>query len=172
MVSRLINTKHHDRLISIFSKLNAPGWKLIIIGSDDQKQKHLFRLRLLTQKLKIDERVFFEGEKQNVEDYYSRCLIFAFTSSSEGFPNVIGEALSAGLPVVSYNCVAGPSDMITHGENGFLVPVFDDEQFQQKLQLLINDKDLRNKMADNAKESIKKFSVESIGQQYLDFILS
>jgi hypothetical protein len=52
------------------------------------------------------------------------------------------------------------------------VPVFDDAQFQEKLQLLINNENLRQKMAEKAPESIKKFCVETIGKQFLDFILA
>lgn len=171
IVSRIIATKHHDHLISIFAKLNAPGWKLVIVGGEAQKQNHLERLRKIASQLNMTDRIDFEGEKKNVEAYYNRSSIFAFTSSSEGFPNVVGEALSAGLPVVSYDCVAGPSEMINNNENGFLIPVFDDEQFQEKLQLLIDNEELRKSMGEKAKESIKKFSVEAIGEQYLDFIL-
>jgi GalNAc-alpha-(1->4)-GalNAc-alpha-(1->3)-diNAcBac-PP-undecaprenol alpha-1,4-N-acetyl-D-galactosaminyltransferase len=62
--------------------------------------------------------------------------------------------------------------MIVDGENGFLIPVFDDILFQQQLQLIIDNEDLQNKMAKNARKSIMKFSAESIGKQYLNFILS
>lgn len=171
-VGRLITSKHHDRLIEIFQKLNAPGWKLVIVGGNALKQNNLELIKNKIAKLAIKDRIVLAGEKTNVEEFYQKSKIFAFTSSIEGFPNVIGEALSAGLPVVSYDCVAGPADMIINGENGFLVPVFDDGQFKEKLQFLIDDEALRERMETKAIEKIKKFSVESIGQQYLDFILS
>lgn len=171
-VGRLITTKHHDLLIRIFSKLNAPGWKLIIIGGNALKQNNLESLKNLIEKMNLKDKVVLTGELSGIDEYYQKSKIFAFTSSSEGFPNVVGEALSAGLPVISYDCIAGPSEMIVDGENGFLVPVFDDEQFQEKLQQLIDNENLREQMAEKAKESIKRFSVETIGEQYLDFILS
>lgn len=172
MISRLITTKHHDRLLSIFAKLDAPDWELIIVGGDSQKQQHLTNLQHKAGELQITKRTQFEGYQKNVEQYYNRASVFAFTSSSEGFPNVVGEALAAGLPVVSYDCIAGPSEMITDGENGFLVPVFDDELFKLRLQTLIDNEELRVEMGKKARESMKKFSVETIGRQYLDFILS
>jgi glycosyltransferase involved in cell wall biosynthesis len=168
---RLINSKHHDRLIRIFSKLRAPGWKLIIIGGNALKQNNLELLNKLLKDLGLTDRVMLTGELPDIDDYYQKSKIFAFTSSSEGFPNVVGEALSARLPVVSYDCVAGPSEMITNGENGFLVPVFDDALFQEKLQLLIDNENLRQQMAEKAPESIKRFSIETIGEQFLNFIL-
>jgi glycosyltransferase involved in cell wall biosynthesis len=170
-VGRLINTKNHDRLIKIFSRLNSPGWKMMIVGGNDIKQENFRRLNKLVSDLNMESRIFLKGEDMDVERYYKRSSIFAFTSSSEGFPNVIAEALSAGLPVVSYDCIAGPSEMIIDGENGFLIPQFDDNEFQKKLQLLIENKELRKMMAEKASLGMKIFSVDVIGQKYLDFIL-
>jgi GalNAc-alpha-(1->4)-GalNAc-alpha-(1->3)-diNAcBac-PP-undecaprenol alpha-1,4-N-acetyl-D-galactosaminyltransferase len=170
-VGRLINTKHHDRLIRIFSKLNAPGWKMMIVGGDDIKQTNSRELIKLVSDLKMEGRIFITGEEKDVATYYKKSRIFAYTSSSEGFPNVIAEALSAGLPVVSYDCIAGPSEMITNGENGYLIPLFNDNEFQEKLQLLIDTEDLRMMMAQKAFQSVEKFSIDTIGQKYLYFIL-
>jgi glycosyltransferase involved in cell wall biosynthesis len=66
------------------------------------------------------DKVFLEGEQKEIDPWYHRAKLFAFTSSSEGYPNVVGEALSAGLPVVAYDCIAGPSDMIDDGKTGIL----------------------------------------------------
>jgi GalNAc-alpha-(1->4)-GalNAc-alpha-(1->3)-diNAcBac-PP-undecaprenol alpha-1,4-N-acetyl-D-galactosaminyltransferase len=62
--------------------------------------------------------------------------------------------------------------MIIDGENGFLVPVLDDQVFQERIQLLINKEDLRKQMSEKARETIKEFSVQVIGKQFLDFLLS
>lgn len=171
MVGRLIKTKHHDRLIRIFALLEIKDWKLVLVGYDHLKQNNLETLKKLAQDLGVSDRVIFAGKQSNVKEYYLKSKIFAFTSSSEGFPNVIGEAMSAGLPVVSYDCIAGPSEMITDGENGYLIPVFDDVMFQEKLHKLMSDEALMQNMGKEAKKSIQKFSVESIGKQFLDFIL-
>ena len=171
-VGRLIQTKHHNRLIKVFSQLDANDWKLIIIGGNALKQNNSSLLHKLLEDLGLKDKVILIGECNEVDDYYYKSKVFAFTSSSEGFPNVIGEALSAGLPVVSYDCIAGPSEMISDGENGFLVPVFEDELFLKRLQLLIDDEELRKKMSVIATASVEKYSVEKIGKQYLDFILS
>ncbi len=171
-VGRLIKSKHHDNLIRIFSKTNLPGWKLIIVGGNALKQDNLERLKNLTRELGIENEVELTGTRNDIDQFYLKSKIFAFTSSSEGFPNVIGEALTCGLPVVSYDCIAGPSEMITDGENGFLIPVFNDELFRHKLQSLVDNEELRDKMGKNAMESMKKFSVEGIGKEYLNLILS
>jgi len=171
-VGRLIDSKHHDRLIDIFSKLDAPGWQLVIVGGDALKQKNSGKLREQIIRLNLTGRVILEGEQADVDKYYRKSRLFAFTSSVEGFPNVIGEALSAGLPVVAYDCVAGPSEMITNAENGFLVPVFSDDVFREKLQVLIDDEGMMNRMSANAVNSVKKFSVCNIGQDFYTFLTS
>ena len=170
-VGRLIKSKHHDKLIRLFTSIDNDDWKLVIVGYDHLKQKNMAKLKKLIKKLGAEKRIILTGKQDNIEKYYLKSKIFAFTSSSEGFPNVIGEAMSSGLPVVSFDCVAGPSEMIKDAENGFLVPLFDYKQFQQKLSLLMENESLRKKMGKKAKKSIKKFSPSIIGEKYYNFIL-
>ena len=171
-VGRLIMTKQHDKLIEIFSKIALPEWKLIIVGGDSLKQKNYSRLKELIYKLKMEKRIILTDNQSDIENYYKRSKIFAFTSSSEGFPNVIGEAMSAGLPVIAFDCIAGPSEMINDGKNGYLVPLFDYERFREKLELLMNDDGLRTRLGKNAQKGLKKFSIQTIGEKYLNFILN
>lgn len=170
MVGRLIKSKNQDRLISIFARLDRPDWKLVLVGYDHMKQNHMSRLEKLADELGIKDQVVFTGKTDDTETFYRECSIFAFTSSSEGFPNVIGEAMSAGMPVIAYDCVAGPSEMIKDGENGFLIPLFDDKQFVEKLQILMDDPLLRSRMGKNAMESIREFSKEKICESFFNFI--
>jgi GalNAc-alpha-(1->4)-GalNAc-alpha-(1->3)-diNAcBac-PP-undecaprenol alpha-1,4-N-acetyl-D-galactosaminyltransferase len=171
MVGRLIKTKHQDMLIEMFAKVSPPDWKLLLVGYDHLKQNNLERLKELAKKLNVDQRVIFIGKMDNVEEIYLKCSIFAFTSSSEGFPNVIGEAMEAGLPVIAYDCVAGPSEMITDGYNGFLIPLYENGQFETKLASLMKDEDLRDKLGANARNSIKRFSSEKICNAYYEFVI-
>jgi GalNAc-alpha-(1->4)-GalNAc-alpha-(1->3)-diNAcBac-PP-undecaprenol alpha-1,4-N-acetyl-D-galactosaminyltransferase len=172
MVGRLIRAKHQDLLIEMFARVSPPDWNLIIVGYDHLKQQNLGRLKELAIELKVEDRVIFTGKIDNVDHIYIKCSIFAFTSSSEGFPNVIGEAMAAGLPVIAYDCMAGPSEMISNGYNGFLIPLFDNQMFESKLSLLMQDKSLREKLGSNAKESIKKFSHEKICEDFYNFIVN
>lgn len=171
MVGRLIKTKHQDMLIEMFAHVSPPDWKLFIVGYDHLKQQHLERLKELAMKLGVEQRVVFTGKQDNIEELYAQSSIFAFTSSSEGFPNVIGEAMAAGLPVVAFDCVAGPSEMISDGHNGFLVPLFNTMEFEFKLSKLMEDSALREKLGSNGKQTIKKFSSELISEAFLNFIM-
>lgn len=171
-VGRLIETKHHDKLIEIFAAIPSPDWKLIIVGGDALKQKNMVRLRELIQNLGMNERIILTGNQVDVDKYFLESRIFAFTSSSEGFPNVIGEAMSAGLPVIAFNCVAGPADLIQNGHNGFLVPLFDYEEFRSRLKQLMNDEDMCRRLGNKGMETIQEFSLETIGTKYYNFIFS
>ena len=171
MVGRLIKSKNQDQLIEIFAKVSQPDWKLLLVGYDHLKQNNLERLQLLARELQIEQRVVFTGKQDQIDEIYLSSAIFAFTSSSEGFPNVIGEAMSAGLPIIAYDCTAGPSEMIADGSNGFLIPLFDLAAFESKLSLLMADKELREKLGSNARESIRRFSREHICESFYKFIL-
>ncbi len=170
-VGRLIKTKHHDRLIKMFAAINMPGWKLVIVGDDVPKQNNSRHLKRIIKELGMEERILLEGRQQNVEDYYNKSRVFAFTSSSEGFPNVVGEAQAAGLPVIAFDCMPGPSEMIANEQNGLLIPLFNYGLFKEKLELLMSDDKLRKKLGAKGKVSVRKFAVDTIGASFEKFIL-
>lgn len=170
-VGRLIESKHHDRLIKIFKQISLLGWKLVIVGGDALKQTGMKKLKILIKKLDMEDKVELTGAVSDIASYYHKSKIFAFTSSSEGFPNVIGEAMSAGLPVIAYDCVAGPSDLVVDGETGFLVSTFKDIEYAKKLELLAKDVNLRERMGSNGRERVNKFKVDNVAEEFYWFIL-
>jgi GalNAc-alpha-(1->4)-GalNAc-alpha-(1->3)-diNAcBac-PP-undecaprenol alpha-1,4-N-acetyl-D-galactosaminyltransferase len=172
MVGRLIKSKQQDVLIEIFSKLHAPDWKLVLVGYDHLKQTNQRDWEALAKNLNVSDRVIFAGKQSDVERHYLSSSIFAFSSMSEGFPNVVGEAMSAELPVVSFDCIAGPSDLVVDGKNGFLIPLFDQDLFAEKLQLLIDKPELRKEMGKNSKTLIQKFELNYICAEFENFMLS
>lgn len=171
MVGRLINTKHQDRLIRIFLDLDIPDWQLILVGYDHLKQHNSDKLSALIEKNGAQNKVILAGKQEHVDLYYLRSKIFAFTSSSEGFPNVIGEAMSAGLPVVAYDCIAGPSEMIKDGLNGYLTPLFDDQLFKTRLKELMTNEEKRKIMGENAEVSIQSFNNREICRKFQEFMM-
>jgi GalNAc-alpha-(1->4)-GalNAc-alpha-(1->3)-diNAcBac-PP-undecaprenol alpha-1,4-N-acetyl-D-galactosaminyltransferase len=120
--------------------------------------------------LQLKEKVQLEGERKNVQDYLRNSEVFAFTSTSEGFPNALAEAMSAGLAVIAYDCMAGPSDLIDHGINGFLIPEGNEELFRVKLLELMASEELRKSFGKAAKEKMKQFHEAAIAQSFWDFI--
>lgn len=172
MVGRYIESKQQNILIEIFAQLNAPNWKLILVGYDHLNQSNQTRWEALANELGISDRVIFTGKQSEVERYYLTSKIFAFTSISEGFPNVIGEAMSAELPVVAFDCISGPSDLIQDNESGYLIPVNYKHMFVEKLQKLIDNPELANAMGRNGKAYIENFELNYICSQFEHFIVS
>jgi GalNAc-alpha-(1->4)-GalNAc-alpha-(1->3)-diNAcBac-PP-undecaprenol alpha-1,4-N-acetyl-D-galactosaminyltransferase len=167
-VGRLIPSKHVDRLIRIFERARHGDWRLMIVGGDAQGFLEMGNLQEMLRARGLESCVELAGTQRDVERFYRRASIFAFPSSSEGFPNALAEALSFGLPSVAYDCSAGPSDLIQDGRNGFLVPVFDDETFAKRLGNLMNDADLRNRMSQRAAASVARLEKTRIAQRFLD----
>ena len=94
-------------------------------------------------------------------------------SSSEGFPNVIGEAMIAGLPVITYDCLAGPSEMIKNGINGILVPLHDNAEYEKNFRILLKDEQLRTRLGAQAKITIESdFSLNKIGELYHSVLIT
>lgn len=171
-VGRLIESKHHDVLIRIFSRINLIGWKLFIIGDDAIKQKNFEKLKDLINSLSLQEKVYLLGKRADVDHYYKTASVFAFTSSSEGFPNVVGEAMSAALPTVVYDCIAGPSDLIIDGETGFLIPLHNELLFESRLKQLMESEDLRMKMGLKGAKSVKMFSVDAVSDKFHELMVN
>ena len=171
MVGRFIASKQQDVLIEIFSKLDAPDWKLVLVGYDHLNQKNQKNWEDLAKKLDVSDRVIFTGKQEDVEHYYLTSKIFAFSSVSEGFPNVIGEAMSSELPVVAFDCVAGPSDLVINDYNGFLIPLNNKDLFRDKLQYLIDNPESVLTMGKNSKKFITKYDLSAICSEFEKFIV-
>lgn len=169
-VGRILATKNFDRLIKVFLEINDPEWTLIIVGGDHGKQRLFQALKDQVSASNAEDRVLLPGYQSNVEDYYRRSQIFAFMSSSEGFPNAILEAMSAQLPVVAFEYNPGIRDLVRDEQNGFLVPLDEDELFRQKLNQLMMDPDLRQRLALEGMQTAREFGLESIGESLIDFI--
>ncbi len=160
MVGRLDYLKGQDRLLTIWSHLASqnPNWILTFVGNGPC----LLRLQEKVTKDKLQNQVEFIHNSKNIPDLLKEASIFAFTSRVESFGMVILEAFSCGLPVIAYNCENGPRDLIKNGVNGFLINDGDYEEFQKKLQMLINSESLRKRLGKNAIKYANSFSVENI----------
>lgn len=167
-VGRFISSKHQEWLVDYFDEIDNKEWKLYFVGDGPK----LDAVKKKAQGARSSDRIFFLGKISNVAEYYQKAKIFAFTSVSEGFPNVLGEAMGAGLACVSFDCLAGPADLIENNVNGFLVPLDAHSEYISKLQLLIEDESLIQKFSANGRKKIEHFDLDKIGQSFLDFFNS
>ena len=168
-MGRLIPSKNFKALIDIFSKSDCEEkWELWILGDGPQRRY----LESYIVELGLESRVKLIGAVNDVEKYFSMASIFAFTSLSEGYPNSLSEALAYPLPCVAYDCQAGPSDLITHNINGYLISMNNEDEFIFSLKKLMKDESLRAHLTANYIAHCERHNVDTISKGYIDFILS
>lgn len=159
-VARQSYEKGLDRLLYIWKDIaqKHPDWKLEIYGSQNQT----LGLDDLVKEYNITSSVSFFEPIKNIEEKYLNSSVYVMTSRSEGFPMVLLEAMSFGLPIIAYDCPIGPRSMIANGKNGFLIPEDDSVAFAEKLSQLIDDYELRKKMGTGGKTMVKEYDVDAI----------
>ncbi len=156
MIGRL---KNQDFLIKAFAEVRAAhDWELHFVGDGPDRP----RLEALVEQMGLSNRVRFLGERKDVDEILANAQVFAFTSLSEGFPNALAEALAHGCGCISFDCPTGPAELIDNGVNGFLVPIDDDALYKKQLDRLLADPEVRCRFSEQARESIRKFSQETV----------
>jgi len=163
-VGRLETQKGFDLLIEAFNQLNKKyhDWDLVIIGEGTLRTALKNHINLLS----LQKRVFLAGLAGNIADWYQSADLFVMSSRFEGFGNVLAEALSYELPVVSFDCDTGPSDIIRHGVDGLLVEAGNIKGLSLALDRLMGDSILRNEFSTRAIEARDRFSTAKISNLY------
>ena len=162
-VGRMESLKGLPQLIGGFERvLKQLDARLIIVGNGSE----LNATRNLVQQKELSEKVDFVGFQSNPYRYMSKCSVFAFPSLSEGFGMVLVEAMACCLPVVSADCVAGPSEVLQSGRCGILVPVGDEGALAQAIVTLLTDTDLRNRLTAEALRRVTDFEPAKVVASY------
>lgn len=166
-VGRLADQKNFSDLIEAWKYVEAKvtDWKLIIVGDGELKDRLLYEISEL--KLK---NVILAGHSDDVAEYYRKASCFVLSSKYEGFPMVILEAQSYGLPVISYDCKTGPRDMIEHGVNGYLVEDRDRKSLASYMIDFTMDKNKAEKMSLSAYSGVQKFNLDNISNRWVTLI--
>jgi len=161
---RLVEQKGFDRLIAAYEPLAAayPDWQLHIYGKGQQRRalSRLIRQRRLTDQVQL------KGYKPNLREVFSGASVYAMTSRYEGFPMVLLEAMSVGLPLVSFDCPTGPAEMIDDGRNGRLVPDGEVTAFTNALAELMADAELRRRMGVVGRRTVEQYTVNAVGARW------
>jgi len=165
-VGQMENTiKQFDHLLKAYAN-SAITIPLVICGDG----KLINQYKELANQLNISQNVIFTGFQPNPYAYMYRAKFTVLCSAFEGLPNVLIESLACGTPVVSYNCVSGPNEIIIHEKNGLLVENQNINELALAMNRMWNDDVLYEYCKTNAITSVKKFDLETIGNQWLDLM--
>lgn len=160
---RLTPQKGFDMLIDAFARISEqyPNWSLRIWGEGEIRSE----LEAQVRRLGLGHRVSLPGNSRPGE-WTRHGGIMVLSSRYEGFPNVLGEAMAAGMPVVAFDCAFGPGEMITHGVDGLLVPPDDVEALADAMAHMMDDQALAARLGGAARLSAARFSPEAIIGQW------
>ncbi|GGX51071.1 glycosyl transferase family 1 [Streptomyces minutiscleroticus] len=161
--------KNHAALVEAFAKVLAqePEWRLRIYGSGTEKNA----LRARIEQLGLNDKILLMGPAAPVTPEFGKASLFVLPSKREAFGNVIVEAMAAGLPVVSTDADHGPRNILTHGEDGLIVPGGDTDAMAAAILELIQDDDRRHAMAQAARRNAVRFQ-ETASRERFEAIIA
>ena len=159
-VGRLVHQKGFDLLIEAFARIVPafPDWKLMIWGEGPERAS-LERLRVAVG---LKDQVLLPGVSEHPGGWIEGCDAFVLSSRYEGWGNVLLEAMASGLPVVSFDCQWGPSEMIQDGVDGLLVSPEDLAALSKALAKILGDQGLRERLGANAAVAARRYSHDRI----------
>ena len=166
---RLEKQKNFQLLIDAFKIVNRefPESTLTIYGDGIERKN----LESQIEKNGLSNVVFIPGRTNKLIEKMREARLFVMSSDYEGVPNVLIEALIAGLPCVSTDCEpGGAASIINDSENGFLVPIGDAEELAKKIICVLSDKEIEKKFILNASKARQKYDINRVGPLWLDYL--
>lgn len=165
-VGKLDAQKGFDMLIEVWALVAAkhPDWILDIFGEGDWK----LLLQNRINELNLNNQIKLRGKTSDIVSYYLDSSIYVMSSRYEGLPMVLIEAMSCGLPIVSFDCECGPREVITDGKDGFLVEPNNIKLLAEKICVLIENEIVRKQMGVNALLSVNRYAKEPIMKKWID----
>ncbi|GHH70868.1 hypothetical protein GCM10017673_23260 [Streptosporangium violaceochromogenes] len=165
-IGRLVRAKGFDRLITAWKHVAAahPDWVLRIYGGGTREAEE--RLRARIEEAGLADRVILMGSSPEIGVELAKASIYAVSSRYEGFGMTILEAMSKGVPVVSFDCPHGPAEIITHEHDGLLVRPRRPAALAEAICRLIEDRELRARLGDNALRTAARYDLDSVGARW------
>ncbi|MDT0185397.1 stealth conserved region 3 domain-containing protein [Microbacterium sp. ARD31] len=163
---RLAPEKQFEHLVDAFWRIHEdiPGWTLRIWGDGPRADNLAAQVR----KLGLEGRVELPGTTDDMTAEWSRASVAVLASRAEGYPLVLQEAMSAGVPPVSYDCPSGPREIITHDVDGLLVPPASKAALAAAMLRVATDDDLRTRLGAAALERSARWDGATLARQWVD----
>ena len=165
---RLAREKGFERMLEAFAPVarDHPDWQLHIYGEGTQRGVLTDKVR----RLGLDDQVRLPGYADDFRCVLGGAAAYAMTSRAEGFPMVLIEALSVGLPLVAMDCPRGPGEIVRDGKNGFLVDDCDIAGFGDALRALVEDDELRRDYGRQALEDSHRYTADAVLADWLTLL--
>lgn len=165
---RLVHVKGYDLLLEVARKVFDfyPSWEWHIYGEGPEKLELVQKIKLY----KLENNVKLMGEVTDLYERYQQYSFYVMTSRSESFGMVLIEALKAGIPVVSFKCPNGPSEIIVDEVNGLLVPHLDVDTMANKIIELIGDPLQRERLSKNSNINLTEFETTNITKKWIKLL--
>ena len=179
-VGRLNAVKNHPLLLQAFAALNDETTQLLIVGDAAQSRQDI---PALARSLGIEKRVIFAGFQSNPFKFLSKSHCYVLSSDTEGFPNVLIEAIACGLPIISTDCQSGPREIlapqsdldqtllnnhIEKAELGILTPIRHVTCLTEAMSAMRNDAFLRQKYIEKSQKRLADFQLNNILSDFRD----
>ena len=174
-VGRLVEQKNPFLLVHAYEELQIkyPEYQLYLYGDnfEDECKNQLLEYLETPEGKKVKDRIHFMGICDHLETELADAAMFVLPSNYEGMPNALMEAMAMGLPVISTDCPCGGSRyLITHKENGLLVPVGDRQAMTEAMCYYIEHPKRAEEMGQKAKERLKKQEIGKICSQWKEYL--
>ena len=169
-LGRLNEQKGYNQLINAWTLIcnKYPDWSIHIFGNGELKKPLLNQININ----QISDSFFIHDPVTNIIEKYQESAFYVMSSRFEGFGIVLVEAMACGLPTISFDCPNGPSDIITDGEDGFLVENGNIKQLSKKISFLIENEGTRISMGKKARENVKRFLPNEVMKKWIDLFES
>lgn len=164
---RFVYQKGYDTLIRAFAIVNRthPDYMLELYGGGDEQP--LYERIIEENNLKGNVKLF--GYVNNISEIISGSSVFVLSSRFEGIPNVLIEAMSAGVPTVATDCTpGGPAFLTDNGKRGLLVPVDDVKAMAKAINRIIEDSELSKQLSTSGREICVILDKDKIARQWVD----
>ena len=145
-----------------------PDWQWHIYGGGEEK--YINSLKTQIKNNKLENFIIFKGKVTDIYDRYKDYSILVLTSYCEGLPMVLIEAKAKKIPIVCFDCITGPREIVRDGIDGYLVPVGNIPMLVEKLDLCIDSQQLRKSLSHNAYGNIELFKKNIILDKWFAFI--
>ncbi len=156
--------KGFEMLVKAFAPVaqKHPEWSLDLYGDGEMMPE----VTALVEELGMRDQVNLMGMCSDLPERYGKYSMYVLPSWREGLPLVLLEAKANRLPIVSFDIMTGPREIVRDGIDGILVPPYDLEQMSHAMCSLIEDESVRRKMSDRSQENLDLFSKEHILKQW------